>query len=426
MDRTAMRRGVALLVSAVLLAAACGTNQGGGAASAGSPGAAASPGAAGLSGELNVWAMGTEGEKLGMLADDFMKANPNVKIHVTPIGWGEAHNKLLTSIAGRQSPDVTQLGTTWNAEFAKTGALDEVPSNIDKTQFFEGAWNTASFNGKAYGVPWYVETRLLFYREDILEKAGVKPPTNWDELKAAAVAIKDKGAAKYGINLSAKNWQELIPFFWSNGGEIIGSDGKFQLNSQPMIDALTYYQSFFKDSLTPGSAPQGFAIEQGFVAGTHPMFFSGPWHLGLVEKMVADSGKDVKWNITELPSKQSSTSFVGGSNLAVFKTTKNRDAAWAFVNFLLQPTVQGKWYETVSDLPSVKNVWQEGKLKTDDKLQIFAKQLETAKGPPSVPNWERIAAVIDQEMEKVNAGKQTPQAAAEAMQKQAEAIGTGS
>jgi multiple sugar transport system substrate-binding protein len=425
MDRTTMRRGLALLVSAVLLTAACGTNQGGGGASAGSPGAAASPGAAGLSGDLTVWAMGAEGEKLSMLADDFMKANPNVKVHVTPVDWGEAHNKLLTSIAGRQSPDVTQLGTTWNAEFAKTGALDEVPSNIDKTQFFEGAWNTASFNGKTYGVPWYVETRLLYYRQDILDKAGVKPPTNWDELKAAAKAIKDKGAAQWGINLSSKNWQELVPFFWSNGGELVDSSGKFQLNSQPMVDALTYYSSFFKEKLTPGSAPQGFAVEQGFVAGTHPMFFSGPWHLSIVEKTITDTKKDVKWNIGQLPAKQSSTSFVGGSNLAVFKTSKNRDAAWAFVNFLLQPTVQGKWYATVSDLPSVKNVWQEGTLKSDDKLQTFAKQLETAKGPPSIPNWERIAAVIDQEMEKVNVGNQTPQAAADAMQQQAEAIGTG-
>ena len=422
----ALRRTLALVVTAVLVAA-CGTNQGGGGGGGTSQPSAAGSGGAALSGELTVWAMGTEGEKLDALADDFMKANPNVKVHITPVDWGEAHNKLLTSIAGRQSPDVTQLGTTWNAEFAKTGALDEVPGNIDKSKFFEGAWNTATFNGKAYGVPWYVETRLLFYREDVLQKAGITtPPKTWDELMTAAKAIKDKGAAKWGINLSAKNWQELVPFFWSNGGELIDSSGKFQLNTPAMVEALTFYDSFFEQKLTPGSAPEGFAVEQAFVQGTHPMFFSGPWHLGLIESTVKDAKKDVKWGIVELPMKQSSTSFVGGSNLAVFKTTKNRDAAWAFVNFLLTPQVQAKWYDTVSDLPSIKDVWQQGKLASDSNLQTFGKQLESGKGPPAVPNWERIAAVIDQEMEKVTVGNSTPEQAAQAMQQQAEAIGTGS
>ena len=76
-------------------------------------------------------------------------------------------------------------------------------------------------------MPWYVETRLLYYRKDIAEKAGITdPPATWDELKAAAKAMQDKGGAKYGISLGTKNWQEYLPFLWSNGGDVIDDGGK--------------------------------------------------------------------------------------------------------------------------------------------------------------------------------------------------------
>ena len=151
-------------------------------------------------GKITVWAPGVEGEKLPELAKDFMKENPGVKVKVTPIAWDVAHDKILTSIAGNKTPDVSWVGSTWMGEFAKTGALDEVPSSIDMDQFFEGARDAVTVDGTAYGVPWHVETRLLYYRTDIAKKAGITaPPKTWDELKAMARAMKEKGGAKYGI-----------------------------------------------------------------------------------------------------------------------------------------------------------------------------------------------------------------------------------
>jgi hypothetical protein len=89
------------------------------------------------------------------------------------------------------------MGTTWMGEFGDAGALDEVPATIAPDAFYEGAWATNVVDDTAYGVPWYVETRVLYYRTDIAEKAGItKAPTTWDELKAMAKAMKDKGGAE--------------------------------------------------------------------------------------------------------------------------------------------------------------------------------------------------------------------------------------
>jgi multiple sugar transport system substrate-binding protein len=246
-------------------------------------------------------------------------------------------------------------------EFAQTGGLDPTPANIDPSAFFEGAWNTTIVDGTSYGVPWYVETRVLYYRTDIARKAGItKPPTNWEELKAAAKAMKEKGGAKYGIALSPDNWQEFMPFVWQNGGDVIDGD-KFTFQSPEVVEALDYYKSFFTDKLTAPSVPEGFDVTQGFIAGTHPMFFSGPWHMGLIEDQ-GGAKLEGKWNIALMPEEESRTSFVGGSDLVVFKGASNKPAAWKFVEYLMQPEVQQKWYQVVSDLPSLKSGVRAGRV----------------------------------------------------------------
>ena len=415
--RTALTILLALLLA--LAAASCG---GGDDDEGGGEGAAADEE---IGGTVTVWAMGAEGEKLDVLAKDFMAQNPGVTVNVTPIAWEVAHDKLLTSVAGGQTPDVSQMGTTWMGEFAATGALEEVPDSIDMESFFEGARNTAIIDDTPMGVPWYVETRLLYYRTDIAEKAGItEPPANWDELKAMAKAMKEKGGARYGIALAPDNWQEFLPFVWQTGGEVTEGEN-WNFDSPEVVEALEYYKSFFDEGLTAESVPEGFAVEQGFVEGTHPMFFSGPWHMSLIEDQGGPEFEG-KWAIAPMPEKDSRTSFVGGSDLVVFKDSDNKDAAWKFVEFLSEPATQQKWYTTVSALPSVQSAWDEGELSTDEQLSLFGEQLKDAKSPPPVPKWEQVAAeAVNTELEKAAIGGSSPEQAAKAMQQKAESIGTG-
>jgi multiple sugar transport system substrate-binding protein len=427
------RRLAALLAASAIAIAACGSNDGGssGTGASTAPGESAAPASqapeastGNVSGELTVWGMGNEGAKLDVLAKDFMAKYPDVKVNVTPVDWGQAVAKLQTAIGGKQTPDISQMGTDMMGQFATTGALEPVPSNFDPSTYFESAWNTGVVDGTAYGVPWYVETRLLYYRTDIAEKAGItKPPTTWDELKAMAKAMQEKGGAQWGISLGTKNYQELAPFIWSNGGDIYnGTD--FTLDSPQAVDALTFYDSFFKEGLAPKSVPEGFDITPAFVKGTHPMFFSGPWHIGLIKDA---GGADIegKWAVAPIPKKDSSTSFVGGSNMVVFKDSKNKDAAWAFLQYLSDPATQVKWYQEATDLPAVQSAWDDPTLKDDKDVQMFGQQLSETKAPPAIPTWSEVADAINQTMEKVTTGDESPEQGAQEMQQQAESIGSG-
>jgi multiple sugar transport system substrate-binding protein len=155
------------------------------------------------------------------------------------------------------------------------------------------------------------------------------------------------------------------------------------------------------------------------------MFFSGPWHLGLIDDAGGAQLKD-KWAVVPMPGKDAApgTSFIGGSNLVVFKDSPNKDAAWAFVQYLSRPEVQAKWYETVTDLPAVKTGWDQASVKQDPRVDVFRTQLDTTKAQPPIPTWSEISTAINDELEKVTTGGESPEDAAKALQQKATSIGT--
>jgi len=415
---------VALALTTAMGLSACGRST----VKADAPADAASTVSSGkATGTITVWAMGGEGDKLPTLAKEFEALNPGVKVNVTPMPFDAAHDKLATAITAGKTPDVSQIGTTWMGEFA-TQALDPTPASIDKTAFFEGAQKTTEVGGTSYGVPWYVETRLVYYRKDLAAKAGfTTEPTDWAGLKAMAKAMQTKAGAKWGIDLQPGgqgSWQSVLPFAWSNGAEVATADQKkYTFDTPGTVEAAKYYQSFFTDKIAAKQLPLN-SRAPSFVDGSVPMFISGPWEMGGLNDL-GKAGFKEKYGVMQMPKQKTATSFVGGSDLAVFKDSKNKDSAWKFVQWLSDPKVQVKWYELSTDLPSVKSAWTDPALTADPKLAVFGKQLEDAKAPPATATWEQVAAAFDTEMEKVAKSGLDPATALKTVQSKADSIGTG-
>ena len=141
---------------------------------------------------------------------------------------------------------MSQMGSTMLGEFISLDALEPVDEKtFKKDDFFPAAWEGGVKDGKAYGVPWYVDTRALYYRTDLAEKAGVKePPATWKDQNELAKAYKDKAKTKWGIYNQPANvgaWQTWLPFLFSAGGELVDSSGKPALDSPEAVEALTEY-----------------------------------------------------------------------------------------------------------------------------------------------------------------------------------------
>ena len=426
MNRSRTATGLVALATASLVLTACGRDDSGGEAAG--QGEAISGGEA--TGTIDVWAMGTEGDMLQDFSAAFEEANPDATVEVTSIPWESAHNKIANAIAAGEGPDVSLIGTTWMGEFAEAGGLEPTPEGlVDEGDFFPGPWESTEVAGTSYGVPWYVETRVLYYRTDLAEKAGwSEAPQDWDELKQFAEDMEAKGGAEFGLNLQpgqTGSWQTMLPFGWSNGATLTNDEGtEYTLDSPEMAEALDYYTSYFDEGLSETRLLDLGELESGFASGKYGSFISGPWHTGLVE----DAGvKPDEYAVAPLPGPDGTpgTSFVGGGNLAVFKDTDNADGAWKYVKWLSDAETQQAFYDEVGDLPAVTTAWESGELSSDPQLQVFGTQLESTQAPPSVPTWEQVAAQIDSIIEQASKADLPPDEAVDQMQSKAQSIGTG-
>ncbi|MFZ2237348.1 MAG: extracellular solute-binding protein, partial [Dokdonella sp.] len=209
---------------------------------------------------LRFWTMGREGEVVGELLRNFERLHPGVHVNVQQLPITAAHEKLLTAFAGDALPDIGQIGNTWMPELATLGALEPLQSRvdasavIDQSDYFAGIWDSNVIDGKLYGVPWYVDTRLLFYRKDLLAKAGFpNPPYDWAEWSRQMAAIKQLGGAKnYSILLPLDEYESLLNLAVQEPDALLRDDdtrGNFQ--STGFRRAFAFYLDMYREGWAP-------------------------------------------------------------------------------------------------------------------------------------------------------------------------------
>lgn len=355
---------------------------------------------------LNIWGMGEEAKLLSEIENDFETKNPNIDMVVQAIPWDQAHDKLLMAVASGKGPDVVQLGTTWIPEFAEAGVLkdltqyiDEYP-NLDPANYFDSSVGTTKFDGKYIGVPWYVDTRAMFYRTDLLEEVGYpEGPNTWDELKDAATKLSARGDEYYGISFDLADQVFSIPYGWQNGSEII-KDGKPLFNEPEYVEAVKYLNSFFEEGLAP--IQDDMDLIQAFKEGIKPMFVSGPWMINIIKNQVPEI--DGKWAVRTVPAKENNTSSVGGSNLVIFDNTKNEEAALKFISYMTEVETQVKWFDVAKCLPARTEAWNDDSLVSDPFFSAFGEQMKNSKIAPFIPEWESIAMEVKKSLEEISIG----------------------
>lgn len=374
---------------------------------------------------LTVWAMGAEGEKLADVAKVYEKANPHITVKVTPVGWDVAHQKLVSAAAAGTLPDVAQMGGSYMGEFAELGVLEPVDTKtFDKKDFFPAGWNQGEVDGTAYGVPWYVDTRVLYYRTDLADKAGVrKAPSDWQEMRDLATAYQKKAGTKWGLSIQPSGLdtvQNFYSFLYSAGGEIVNDKGDAVIDSPEAVRALKEYGSYFDKGLSNKSVQPGYDVVKDFGNGRVPMFFGGPWHVTLLNE--GQPQLKGKWAVAAVPADKSSVSMAGGSSLVVSKDSEHKAAATELIKYLTGTEGQADWYERTKDLPANTAAWTSGKLADDTNLQIFKKQMDTAKASPSTAKWTEITDKVDQAIAKVTQGKASPEDALKTAQSEIEGL----
>lgn len=361
---------------------------------------------------LNVWGMGDEVKQLSKMTDKFTEET-GIEVKIQSIPWSNAHDKLLTAVASQSGPDVLQMGTTWMPEFQEAGALADMTSyieeydNLNPDNFYPGSVETTQFDGKSYGIPWVAETRVLFYRTDILASVGYdEAPATWEELEDAAKKLSERGDDMYGINIDSKE-QTLGFMFARQNGSTLFEDGDPVFDQPQFVEAVSYLNNFIQEGYAP-KQDLGLDISQTFSGDAMvPMFISGPWMAKAVKETVPDI--EGKWAIAPLPGKENNISSMGGSNLTIFEYSDKKDDAAEFINFMAEPENQLEWMKLTDALPTATATWENDDLKNDPIYSVFNEQLNMSEPMPLIPEFEEIAQNYLKHFEQIYLGDQDVQ-----------------
>ncbi len=377
---------------------------------------------------LTVWAMGKEATSLPQLLTRLDRPPGAPPVTVQPLPWTAAHEKLLTGFAGGSLPAVAQLGNSWIAEFAAIGALVPLPASAHGllADQFGAVVDTNRIGDRIWAAPWYVDTRLQFYRRDLFVRAGYPaPPLEWAAWKAALHRVKTlSGSDNYAVLLPLNEFEQLLTMALSAGARLLRDhDARGAFADPEFQAALGFYKSLFDEGLAPlASAAQISNIWNEFARGTFAVFTSGPWSIGDMRSRLPAAMQD-KWGTAPNPGPRGIGSAApGGSSLAVFKGAGDPAAAWELVTRLLAPDAQLALHQSTGDLPARRSVWDRAGLSADPVVAPFATQLERATALPKVPEWERIVTEMQVVAERMVRGEFTVAAAAREIDRRADRL----
>jgi multiple sugar transport system substrate-binding protein len=211
------------------------------------------------------------------------------KINRTAVPGPSLIQKVLQQASSKTLPDVLMLDNPDIQQIAATGALAPLGDYGIKTDgYAEGPVSAATYKGKLYGLQPAANTIGIFYNKDVLTKAGVTPPTTWDELKSTAKKLTTGDQYGFAFNATADfegAWQFLPPM-WTNGGD------ETKLKDPQVAEALALWKDLVDSGVSSKSVVtwgQGDVNDQ-FIAGKAAMMLNGPWNIPAIDKAKVNFG----------------------------------------------------------------------------------------------------------------------------------------
>jgi multiple sugar transport system substrate-binding protein len=383
---------------------------------------------------VRFWAMGREGEVVQELLPEFRREHPDIRVEVQQLPWSAAHEKLLTAFVGRSTPDAAQLGNTWIAEFAALGAIlpldDRLAKStaLDSTRYFPGIWRTNLIDGACFGIPWYVDTRVLFYRKDLLAEAGFDSvPPDWSGWRRAMEAICARGGRdRYAILLPVNEWLPPVVLGLQAGSPLLADNATRGAFREPEFRrAFDFFLGLFRDGLAPPLSNNEIAnLYQEFARGYFAMYITGPWNIGEFRRRLPPELQS-SWGTAPLPGPEPGVpgvSTAGGASLVLFRGSRHPDDAWTFLEYLSRPDVQLRFRALTGDLPARTEAWEDSSLAGDAYIGAFRRQLLHVVPTPKTPEWELIATRIQERAELVIRGAAPAESALALLDRDAERI----
>ena len=375
--------------------------------------------------EIEFWTMQLQPkftDYFNQLIARFEAANPGVKVRWVDIPWAAMENKILTAVSAKTAPDVVNLNPGFASQLASRNAWLELDSRVPESvrqQYLPNIWKDSTLNGKSFGIPWYLTSRVTIYNKDLLQKAGIsQPPATYAELAQVAKQIKDKtGKYAFFVTVVPGDSGEVLESFVQMGVELVDAQGKAAFNTPKGKAAFQYWVDFYQQGLMPKEAlTQGHrrAIEL-YQEGETALLSSGAEFMDTIAKNAPSIAK-------ASATAPQMTGDTGKKNVAVMnivipRDTDNPDAALKFALFVTNTENQLAFAKAANVLPSTlealqqyrRSLTNDGKaLPVEQARDISASQMEQAQVLiPTMKNLNKLQKAIYENLQAAMLGEKT-------------------
>ena len=308
---------------------------------------------------ITFWQAGGSEELIALtrrIINDFEEKYPDVTVNYQVIPWAEdPHVKYQTAILGGTMADVFSLGDPFQYVLAAAGALEPLNEYIPEdmlNDFVPATIDRNTIDGKLVALPWYVSVRALFYRSDLLAEEGIPEPTTswtWDEFVEYTKRLTkdtdgDGKIDQYGFGTSGQYVSQYLPFLWQNDADFLDDKNEVATSTDPKaIEALQFYIDLVREHnvVPPGSTTIDLhEIQRMFANGQVALFIDAQDTAFAFDREPLLEGK---FGVGLLPHTVRHASFSGADVVAISATSKNKEAAWQFMEHLLSPSAMADY-----------------------------------------------------------------------------------
>jgi multiple sugar transport system substrate-binding protein len=365
-----------------------------------------------------------DGAVLSGLLREFERRHPGIIVReeVLPSSSDRQHQYYAMNLDGGRAPfDLLGVDTIWVQEFAKAGwiaSLDQLVPSAERAQFFPGPIQAATFEGRLYAVPWYIDAGVLYYRRDLLERHGLAPPKTWDELIRAAEVVLDaeRDAGLAGFVWQGKQYEGLIcvalEVLRSNGSNLWGGDRERAEEGLHFLRATVAGHRITPVSVSMADEE---STRQLFGAGRALFMRNWPYAWSLLQR----EGSPVrgKVGVTALPSfpGYASAPTLGGWMLAMPSRARHPFETGELIRFLTSPGVQRLVALEMGYNPTRRALYADETLVgARPLLKVLYPIFLDARPRPVTPYYLQLSQALQPEVSAVVVGRKTPREALDA------------
>jgi multiple sugar transport system substrate-binding protein len=362
------------------------------------------------------------------------KGEFQVRYREMPSDTGQYFDQLKTEFqAGGGEIDVMGGDVIWPAQFAAQGWIVDFSDRMtesEQSKYLSGPIESLTYDGKIWGVPWYTDAGMLYYRRDLLEQVGISaPPKTWPELQEMALQVSQETGTKYGFAFQGAEYEGGVcngcEYIWTHGGNVLDPDdpSRVLVGSPEAIAGLQTERSMIDD----GVAPEAVAIykedeSDGLFLNGDAVFHRGwPYVYAVLGDPAESKVRPEQVGVSELPSAdgEPGNGTVGDQPLYINAASEHQDQAWEFISWLSAPEQQKFRAIEGSYLPTRLKLYDDPEIRDSVPIVALAKEaLRNSRPRPVSPYYSDMSLEIAEQFHASLNGEVSPEQAARTLQTQ--------